>query len=323
MARFIVRRLLWMFPTVLVVTFLVYVAVRIGWNPVASYQRANPRAGEKRLQQYREDNGLYPGPGGYVRGYFEWLWNFVRGPSHWPKSIKGGGEVWEPLRYSFFNTLRLAGIAAVLGIGIGIGLGILASRRPGGWLDTTVNTTAFIVGGIPPFVSAVMLQLAFAVSLGWLPPAGVYPPGQRGFDLLLMIKYLTLPVIVVVIQTIAGYSRYTRASVLDVASADYLRTARSKGISESRVLFHHSVRNALIPVVTVIGIDFGALIGGLIITENIFNYPGMGVYFIDAALLGDFPKLLPFLVIIVVSVIMFNLLADIAYALLDPRIRLD
>ncbi len=323
MARFIIRRLLWMVPTLLVVTFLVYVAVRIGWNPVASYQRANPRAGKKRLEAYRQANGLYPGPSGYVRGYGEWLWKFVRGPSHWPRSIKGGGEVWEPLRYSFFNTLRLAGIAAVLGISLGIGLGILASRRPGGWLDITVNTTAFFVGGVPPFVSAVMLQLTFAVSLGWLPPAGVYPPGQRGFDLFLMIKHLTLPVIVVMIQTIAGYSRYMRASVLDVASSDFLRTARSKGISERRVLFRHSVRNALVPVVTVIGIDIGSLIGGLIITENIFNYPGMGVYFVDAALLGDFPKLLPFLVIIVVFVIVFNLLADIAYAFLDPRIRLD
>lgn len=323
MARFIVRRLIWMAPTILVVTFVVYVACRIGWNPVASYQRANPRAGEKRLQEFREHNGLYPGFDGYIRGYFEWLWNFVRGPDHWPRSIKGGGEVWEPLRYSIFNTLRLTGIAAGLGIGLGVSLGIIASRRPGGWLDSFVNTTAFFVGGVPPFVSAVLLQLVFAVELGWLPAAGVYPPGHQGFDLFEMIKHLILPVIVVAIQTIAQYARYTRASVLDVSSADYLRTARSKGIPERQVLFAHSVRNALIPIVTIIGLDIGQLIGGLIITENIFNYPGMGVYFVDAATLGDFPKLLPFLVLVTVSVIVFNLIADVAYAYLDPRIRLD
>jgi peptide/nickel transport system permease protein len=316
-----VRRILWLPPTLLLITFLVYVACRIGWNPEASYLRANPRASEKKLEQFREINGLYPGFGGYLRGYREWLWNFVRGPGHWPKSIKGG-EVWEPLRYSFFNTLRLAGIAAVLGIGLGVGVGILAGRKPGGWFDSLLNTVAYFVGAVPPFVSGVILQLAFAVSLGWLPPAGVYPAGQRGFDLILMLKHLMLPVAVVAVQTIAQYARYTRASMLDVSSADYMRTARAKGIPERQVLFRHNVRNAMIPVVTVLGLDFGQLLGGLIITENVFEYPGMGVYFIDSALTGDFPKLLPFLVVITISVIMFNLIADVLYAVLDPRIRL-
>jgi peptide/nickel transport system permease protein len=312
-----------MIPSILIVTFLVYVACRIGFNPVASYSRANPRASQAKVDEFIQANGLYPGFRGYIKGYFEWLGKFLQGPSAWPKSIQGNGEVWEPLRYSFFNTLRLAGTAAVLGIGIGVGLGILASRKPGGWLDTFVNTTAFFVGGIPPFVSAVIFQLVFAVQLAWLPPAGVYPPGHEGFDLLEMVKHMILPVAVVAIQTIGQYSRYTRASVLDVSSSDFLRTARSKGIPERRVMWRHSVRNALIPIVTIIALDFGGLIGGLIITENIFNYPGMGVYFIDAVTIGDFPKLLPFLVIVTISVILFNLLADVLYAYLDPRIRLE
>ena len=319
MARFIVRRLLWMIPSILIVTFLVYVACRIGFNPVASYSRANPRASDEKIDEFIATNGLYPGVKGYIRGYFEWLGKFIQGPDAWPKSIVGQGQVWEPLRYSFFNTLRLAGTAAVLGVGIGI----LASRKPGGWLDSVVNTTAFFVGGIPPFVSAVIFQLVFAIQLGWLPPAGVYPPGHQGFDLVEMIKHMILPVTVVAIQTIGQYSRYTRASVLDVSTSDYLRTARSKGIPEKRVLWRHSVRNALIPIVTIIALDIGQLIGGLIITENIFNYPGMGVYFVDAATIGDFPKLLPFLVIVTVSVIVFNLISDVLYAYLDPRIRLD
>jgi len=312
-----------MIPTIFVVTFLVYVACRIGWNPVASYSRANPRASEEKIDQFIEANGLYPGVRGYIRGYFEWLGKFLQGPDAWPKSIQGNSDVWGPLRYSFFNTLRLAGTAAVLGIGIGVSVGILASRKPGGWLDTFVNTTAFFVGGIPPFVSAVIFQMVFAVQLGWLPTTGVYPPGHEGFDLGEMIKHMILPVMVVAIQTIGQYARYTRASVLDASSSDYLRTARSKGIPERRVLFRHSVRNALIPIVTIIALDIGALIGGLIITENIFNSPGMGVYFVNAATIGDFPKLLPFLVIVTISVILFNLLSDILYAYLDPRIRLD
>ena len=128
MLRFIVRRLLWVVPTIVVVTFMVYCAVRIGWNPVATYERANPRASKAKLQQYRDVNGLYDGFGGYLKGYFQWLGNFVQGPDHWPRSIKGRALVWPPLRYSIFNTLRLAGISAVLGIGIGLTVGTLAAR---------------------------------------------------------------------------------------------------------------------------------------------------------------------------------------------------
>ena len=133
---------------------------------------------------------------------------------------------------------------------------------------------------------------------------------------------MVLPVAVVAIQTIGDYSRFTRASVLDVSSSDFLRTARSKGISERRVLWRHTFRNALIPIVTIAALGLGQMLNGLIITENIFNYPGMGVYFIKAANDGDFPKLLPFLVIVTVWVIVFNLIADISYAYLDPRIKL-
>jgi peptide/nickel transport system permease protein len=323
MLRFIARRLLWLVPTLIFVTFLVYCAVRIGWNPVNSYLRANPRASDKKVEQYKQVNGLYEGFWGYVRGYREWLWKFVQGPDQWPRSIKGSADVWPSLRYSFFNTLRLAGSAAVIGIGVGLFFGVVAGKRPGGYIDSFVNTTAFFVGSVPPFVSAVILQLAFAVQLGWLPAAGIYPPGHSGFDPVLLGKHMILPVFVVAIQTIASYTRYMRASLLDVSSADYLRTARAKGISDRQVLRSHTIRNALIPIATVVAIDIGALIGGLIITENIFNYPGMGVFFIDAATTGDFPKLMPFLVIITVSVLLFNLLADLSYAYLDPRIRLD
>ena len=123
MLRFILRRLLWLIPTVIFVTFLVYVAVRVGWDPVQSYVRANPRASDKKIEQYREVNGLYEGFGGYVRGYLEWLWAFVQGPDHWPRSIKGRSLVYPPLRYAIFNTLRLAGIASLLGWGLGLTIG--------------------------------------------------------------------------------------------------------------------------------------------------------------------------------------------------------
>ena len=329
MLRFVVRRLIWAVPTLLIVTFLVYVAIRIGTDPVASYLRSNARASQAQIDAYIEANGLYEGFGGYVRGYFTWLGGFLTGD--WPTSIKGNREVWPNLKDAIANSLRLAGIGAILGIVIGCTFGVFAALRPGSLRDGGVNTTALVMLSIPPFVTAVILQMVFAVytrewfpEQEWLhfPTSGVYPPGQQGFDPLEMARHLTLPVAVVAIQSIAVYTRYMRASLLDVLSSDYLRTARSKGVSERTVLVRHAMRNAMLPIVTLAAIDFGLLFGGLIITENIFEYPGMGQYFLIAYSNGDFPELMPWMVIVVLAVILFNLLADLSYAALDPRIRL-
>jgi peptide/nickel transport system permease protein len=324
--RYIARRLLWLIPTLLLVTFLVYVALRLGTDPVESYKRANARASKKKIQQYIELNGLYDGAFGYVRGYFKWLGGFLTGD--WAPSIKGRTPVWPNLKDALANSLRLGVTASILGIVVGNLFGVLAALRPGRLRDTAVNTGALIGLAIPPFVSALLLQLLFSIywqkwfGYSLFPTSGVYPPGHQGFDLLLMLKHMALPVVVVAIQTIASYSRYMRSSLLDVLNSDYLRTARSKGISERQVLLKHSLRNALIPVTTLIFLDIGAIVGGLIITEGLFEYPGMGRFFLVAYGNGDFPQLMPFMVIIVGSVVVFNLLADIVYARLDPRIKL-
>ena len=323
MLRYVLRRLAWAIPTLIFVTFLVYIALRIGTDPVASYKRINPRATKAKIAQYIEVNGLDPN---YVRGYFRWLGNFVT--FDWPRSIKGSREVWPQLKDALANTIRLGVAASSVGIVIGLGLGVFAALRPGGRRDVAVNTAAFVGISIPPYVSAILFQLLFAVYWSrWFgstlfPTSGVYPPGQMGFDLGLMIKHMVLPTFVVAIQIIAVYSRYMRSSLLDVLSSEYMRTARSKGISEARVLFRHGLRNALIPVVTIAALDVGAIVGGLIITENVFSYPGMGKYFLSAFGEGDFPLLMPWMVLIVASTLFFNLLADISYAWLDPRIRL-
>jgi peptide/nickel transport system permease protein len=321
--RYVLRRVLWAIPTLLFITFLVYVALRTGTDPVKSYLRINPRATKAKIAQYIEVNGLDPN---YVRGYWSWLRNFVTG--NWPRSIKGSREVWPQLKDALANSLRLGAAATVVGIAVGIFVGVYAALKPGGRRDVAVNTSAFIGISIPPYVSAIILQLLFAVYWSrWFggtlfPTSGVYPPGQVGFDPWLMAKHMVLPTLVVAIQVIAVYARYMRSSLLDVLSSDFMRTARSKGISERRVLVRHGMRNALIPVVTIAALDVGAIVGGLIITENVFSYPGMGVYFLSAFAQGDFPLLMPWMVIIVASVLLFNLVADIAYAWLDPRIRL-
>jgi len=324
MLRFTLRRLTWAVPTLILVTFLVYIALRLGTDPLQSYLRTNPRATRAKIAQYKSVNGL---SSNYVLGYFHWLKNFVS--FNWPRSIKGSRDVWPELKDSLVNTIRLGSLATFLGVIIGLLVGMFAALKPGSRRDVAVNTVAFLGISIPPYISAVLFQLLFAVYWSrWFgntlfPTSGVYPPGHTGFDLFLMLKHMALPTIVVSIQIIAVYSRYMRSSLLDVLNSDYMRTARSKGISERRILFKHGVRNALIPVVTIAALDIGSIIGGLIISENIFDYPGMGVYFLSAFAAGDFPLLMPWMVLVVASTLLFNLVADVSYAFLDPRIRLD
>jgi peptide/nickel transport system permease protein len=324
MLRFTIRRLAWAVPTLLLVTFLVYVALRLGTDPLQSYLRTNPRASKEKIEQYKSVNGL---SSNYVLGYFHWLKNFVT--FNWPRSIKGSREVWPELKDAMANTIRLGTFATVVGVSIGLLVGMFAALKPGSRRDVAVNTGAFLGVSIPPYITAVLFQLVFAVYWSrWFgktlfPTSGVYPPGHTGFNLVLMLKHMALPMMVVAIQVIATYSRYMRSSLLDVMNSDFMRTARSKGISERQVLLKHGVRNALIPVVTIAALDIGSIIGGLIISENIFAYPGMGLYFLDSFTNGDFPLLMPWMVLVVASTLMFNLIADVSYAFLDPRIRLD
>ncbi len=318
------RRLAWAVPTLLLVTFLVYVALRLGTDPLQSYLRTNPRATKVKIAQYKSVNGL---SSNYVLGYFHWLKNFVT--FNWPRSIKGSREVWPELKDAMANTSRLGTFATVVGVSIGLFVGMFAALKPGSRRDVAVNTGAFLGVSIPPYITAVLFQLVFAVYWSrWFgktlfPTSGVYPPGHTGFNLVLMLKHMALPMMVVAIQVVATYSRYMRSSLLDVLNSDYMRTARSKGISERQVLLKHGVRNALIPVVTIAALDVGGIIGGLIISENIFAYPGMGLYFLDSFNNGDFPLLMPWMVLVVASTLMFNLIADVSYAFLDPRISLD
>jgi peptide/nickel transport system permease protein len=326
MIRFLGRRLLWTIPTLFLITFLVFVAIRVGTDPVQSYLRLNPRASQAKVAQYRAVNGLN---GNIVEQYFRWLNHFIR--FDWGRSIKGSRPVWPELKNAMANTLVLGMLASAVGIVIGLAIGIMSAMRPRSLFDQTSTTGAFIGISIPPYVSAILLQLFFAITLTrwlgldkpFLPTSGVYPAGHKGFDPILRLKHLILPITVVAIQIVAVYSRYMRASLLEVKNSDYLRTARAKGVSERRILVRHALRNALIPIVTVAAIDIGAVIGGLIITERIFENKGMGDFFLTAYGNGDFPQLMPWMVFVVLGVILANLFADVLYAVLDPRIRLD
>jgi len=326
MARFIALRAAWAIPVLLIVTFLTFWAVKSATDPVASYLRINTRATPEMVEEYKVKHGLI---GSTPEQYVRWLRNFVT--LEWGNSIKGNRPVWPDLKAAMINSLVLGLTASFVGITIGLGIGILSALRQYSKFDTAATGAAFVGISMPPFVSAVLLQVLFAIMITewlgmdkpFLPVAGVYPPGQTEFDLWLRAKHMILPVSVLAIQTIAIYSRFMRASLLDVKESDYMRTARAKGISERKVIVHHALRNAMIPIVTIGALEIGGIVGGLIITERIFQYRGMGDYFLTAYANGDFPQMMPWLIFVIVGVILFNLVADVLYAFLDPRIRLD
>jgi peptide/nickel transport system permease protein len=229
------------------------------------------------------------------------------------------------------NTFVLGTTAFVLSLVLGIAIGLFSAIRQYSVFDYLATGSAFLGLSVPVFWFALILQLVFGVYLtNWLSlsqpvffTAGIYSPGSAGFDLIDRIRHLVLPVTVLAVQLVALYSRYMRAGMLEVLHSDYLRTARAKGLSERRVIIAHGMRNALIPLVSIAAIDVGALAGGLIVTETIFSWPGMGVLFISAMREGDYSVVLPWMMVVVAFVIAFNLLADILYAVLDPRIRYE
>ncbi len=325
MTRFVVKRVLWAIPILFIASILVFIAVRSSTDPVAALAR-NPRVNPQALEEYKHTLGL---DRSLPVQYWTWLKDFVRGD--WGQSLSSRRDVWPDISSALVNTLVLGSFAFIITISVGVTVGIISALRQYSKFDNLTTGASFMGLSIPPFWFALILQLFFGVTLTkwfhlhepFLPVAGLYPPGHEGFDPWLRLKFMILPAIVVAVQGIAIYSRYMRSSMLEVMNSDYMRTARSKGISEKRVIVRHGFRNALIPLVTYAALDLGAIVGGLVITEAIFQYPGMGRFFVNAYQNGDYTQILPWMMIVVFSVIFFNLLADLTYAWLDPRIRLD
>ncbi len=216
------------------------------------------------------------------------------------------------------NTAVLMGTSFILALAIALPLGAWAARRPGGRLDAAINLLSFAGISLPPFWLALVLILVFAVSLGWLPAGGIATIGDGG--LADRAQHLALPVATLTIASIGTYLRYMRAGMIEALRQDYVRTARAKGASETRILWAHALRNALIPVITVVALSFGSLFSGALITETMFAYPGMGKLIYDAILGNDFNLALAGLLFATLLVLLSNLAADIAYAAADPRI---
>jgi peptide/nickel transport system permease protein len=320
MLLFSVRRLLWSIPVVIIASIIVFVAVKSSTNPAASLRL--PGVTAKDQERFKEE--LHLNDSG-VTQYTSWAENFVHGDLGKTRRNK---DVWPDLRDAMIITIQLGAMAYVITIVFGLGIGILSAIKQYSWFDSLGTGISFFGLSIPPFFFGLMLQIILVLKFqDWFGKTPFYTSGVNnstssglGYDRFI---HLLLPAIVVAVQGIAIYSRYMRASMLDVLNSDYLRTARSKGISERRVIVKHAMRNALIPVITYSAIDVGAVIGGLVITEQIFTINGMGLYFLNAFHNGEYVQILPWMMIVVLSVIIFNLIADLLYGLLDPRIRLD
>jgi peptide/nickel transport system permease protein len=321
--RYILRRLIYSIPVLLISSILVFLIVRSTTDPSAAL-RANPRTSKADIERYREQLGLNDS---LFTQYTKWLGAFLKGD--WGTSIVTNRPVRTDIAAAMVNTAVLGILATIVSLTVGVGIGLYSSLHQYSKFDYIATTGAFVGLSMPIFWFALILQLVFGVwltqKLNLTEPifytAGVSAPGVPGFDLVDRLRHLVLPVIVISVQVIAVYSRYMRASMLEVLQSDYLRTARAKGLRERRVVFKHAMRNALIPITTQVALDIGAIAGGLIVTETIFSYPGMGQLFIDSLSNGDYTVILPWMMVTVTFVIAFNLLADIMYAVLDPRIR--
>ena len=323
MLRFIIRRLLISIPLLVVASVLVFTVLHLTTDPAAGL-RVNPRITAAEMARYRHDLGLdRSGPA----QYFAWLGNFVRG--NWGTSLFSGIPVSSQIREALVNSMVLGIVGWLIAVVFGIAIGVIAAVRQYSVFDYLSTSGAFLALSIPVFWFALILQLLFGLYLvRWFhlqEPvfyiAGMVQPGSTGFDLLDRVRHLVLPSIVLAVQLLAVYSRYMRASMLEVLNSDFLRTARAKGVRERHVIVNHGMRNALIPITTQAAIDLGGIAGGLIATEAIFQWPGMGALFVRAMGDGDYAIALPWVMLTMAFVILFNLVADILYAVLDPRIR--
>lgn len=303
MTGFILRRLLLSIPTlfgVLVVTFLLlYVAPG---DPVESMigERADSATIVRLRAQLHLDDPLPVRFGHYVA-------NVVTG--NLGQSYITNRPITEDIKERFPKTLQLAGAAMLLATVIGITLGVLSARRPGGLIDRFSLGLAYLGVSFPVFWVGLLLILLFAVTVRWFPPSGY---GS--------LRFLVLPAITLGMRSIAFLARMTRSSMLEALNADFVRTARAKGLNEWLVTFKHALRNALIPVITVLGLDFGAYLTGSILTETIFSWPGIGRYVVDAISRRDLPAIQGSVLFLSALFVVVNLVTDLAYARADPRV---
>ena len=304
MLTYLLRRILIAVPTLLGVVLLVFLMVRLAPGDPAillAGEFATPETLEAIRTRYGLDRPL-------PEQFALYLGALLQGDLG--ESARSRRPVLEELKTYFPNTVVLATAAILVALATGIPLGILAALRQGSWLDLGVMVLALLGVSMPVFWFGLLAILIFSVELGWFPVAG------KG-----TLAHLVLPAVTLGINATALLARMTRGTLVEVLSQDYIRTARAKGLAERVVLYKHALRNALIPIVTLVGLAIPGVLGGATITETIFSYPGMGRAIFDALVEKDYNVAMAALAFLALMTALFNLLADLAYAVVDPRIR--
>ncbi|HEY9721227.1 MAG TPA: ABC transporter permease [Oscillatoriaceae cyanobacterium] len=342
MGRYIIRRLLFAIPLLIGVSLILYFLMRMApGGPEAVYGQ-NPHVHAADLARLRHVMGLDdPIPVAYAK----WLWQLLQGNLGF--SLFTGQPVAQMLLDRLPNTMLLMGTSMVLSLIIGVAIGIISAVKQYSWFDYSVTTFSFFGYSMPTFWFGILLMMFFAANeysftlfghvfdIGhWLPAASMFSPEYQGTFLDLfrhgtlanwldLARHLVMPTVVLCIVSIASWSRYARSSMLEVIRQDYIRMARAKGLSERVVIGKHALRNSLIPVVTIVALSLPSLVAGAAITEQVFTWPGLGHFFVDELGKGDYPVIMAIMFISAVVVVLSNLLADVLYAALDPRIRFE
>ena len=324
MLQYIVRRLLYSVVVLVAASFLVFTMVSAAGDPLAEL-RTNPLVSEVTLERQANEKHLHdPIPVRYVY----WLKEATTDKFGTPLLVNE--PIWNDLKRVIPHTLSLVVAAELISLLFGVSIGIYSAIRQYSVFDYAATTFSFLGFAMPVFWLALMLQVLFtnlflSTHVRIFYTSGLSSPEAGGglHWFLDRAQHLAIPVMVLSVLNMAVYSRFMRASLLEVVNTDYVRTARAKGLTEKRVTLRHAVRNALIPIVTLSALNFGGLIGGAVITEQIFQLDGMGNYFIQNLFSQDAYPVMAWLMITATAIIFFNLIADILYGVLDPRVRYD
>lgn len=319
MAEFVARRVLQALLVLFVMTLLVFFGVSVIGNPVHIF--ASSECTQACIREIEANLGLDQ-PLWVQYGLF--LQNLAQGDlgRSFTHGVPAMSLIWE----RFPATLELAVAALILAVGIGLPLGLYAGLRPRAWASRAIMGFSMLGFSVPTFWIGLILLLTFSVSLGWLPAIGrgrTVEAGPIETSLLTLdgLRHLAMPAFTLSLVMMAMVIRLTRAGMREVLHADYIRFARASGIREGRVIGVHALRNILIPIVTVLGMEFGGVIAFAVVTESIFSWPGVGKMLIDAIAVLDRPLIVAYLVFVVAMFVVINLLVDILYSVLDPRVR--
>ena len=317
--RYLLRRLVLIVPMLFGITVITFVIVSLApGDPITALINPNDMdvMSAEEVERLRDDLGLNdPIPVRYVL----WLKEAATGNLGYSLQNRSPvlGMIWDRLP----ETLFLSGTSMALAVAVGVPLGAFSAMRQYTVLDYVLTIAAFFGLSVPAFFIAMLGMFVFSVKLQWLPVFGMWTPGQEGGLSLDLLRHAVLPVVSLAVPQVAGYMRYARASVLDALGAEHVTTARAKGLRELVVIRRHVFRNALLPLVTVLGLQLPNVIGGSFIIETIFSWPGIGMLGYTAILQRDYPLQLGIALMAAIAVLLANLVTDLTYGVVDPRIR--